>query len=140
MIIGGNSGIGLEIVKQLVQRGDRVHAASRSNDQLQDFSEVSHQTYDVTDTNAELQVPEKLDGFVYCPGTINLKPFHRLKDEEFQGDLDVNFLGAVRTLRMALDPLKQSEHASVVLFSTVAVETGLPFHAAIASAKVQIYV
>lgn len=135
LIIGGNSGVGLEIVKNLVDAGDTVHVASRSDDELQKFPQVSRQAYDVTDSEAELDLPEKLDGFVYCPGTINLKPFHRLSDEEFQDDIEVNYLGAVRAIRSSLDSLKKAEKASIVLFSTVAVQTGLPFHASISGAK-----
>jgi NAD(P)-dependent dehydrogenase (short-subunit alcohol dehydrogenase family) len=72
---------------------------------------------------------------VYCPGTINLKPFGRLTDEDFQNELEVNFLGAVRAIRLAHPALKKSGKASLVLFSTVAVQTGLPFHASISGAK-----
>lgn len=135
LIIGGNSGIGLEIVKQLVDAGDTVHAASRSDSELQKFSQVKCQNYEATDPGAELDLPEKLDGLVYCPGTINLKPFHRFSDEEFQNDIEVNYLGAVRAIRAALDSLKKAEKASIVLFSTVAVQTGLPFHSSISGAK-----
>jgi len=135
LIIGGNSGIGLEIVRDLVKRGDRVIAASRSEGGLADISGVARQAYDVTDRNATLVLPESLDGLVYCPGTIQLKPFQRLTDEDFQNELEVNFLGAVRTIRLALPALKKSGAGSIVLFSTVAVGTGLPYHAGIASAK-----
>ncbi len=135
LIIGGNSGVGLELVKQLVDSGDTVHAASRSDSELQRFPQVSRQAYDVNDRDVELELPEKLDGFVYCPGSINLKPFHRLSDEEFQNDIEVNYLGAVRAIRSSLDSLKRADKASIVLFSTVAVQTGLPFHASISGAK-----
>lgn len=135
LIVGGNSGVGLEIVKLLTGRGDRVLAASRSDSELQKFPQVSRQAYDVSDHEAELDLPGKIDGLVYCPGTINLKPFHRFSDEEFQNDLQINYLGAVRAIRLALDSLKSADKASIVLFSTVAVQTGLPFHASISGAK-----
>ena len=51
--------------------------------------------------------------------------------EEFQ----LNALGAATTIQQALPSLKESDSASVVMFSTVAVQTGLPFHASIAMAK-----
>lgn len=134
-VIGGNSGIGLELVTRLTAEGDHVHAASRSNSELEKIAGVDFQSYDVTRKNAELTVPESLDGFVYCPGTINLKPFHRLSDDDFQSELEVNYLGAVRAIRLAYPALKKSENASIVLFSTVAVQTGLPYHASISGAK-----
>ncbi|NBV39406.1 MAG: SDR family oxidoreductase, partial [Verrucomicrobia bacterium] len=79
--------------------------------------------------------PEKLDGLVYCPGTIQLKPFHRLTPEDFLKDFQINCLGAVAALQSALPALKASGKASVVLFSTVAVVQGMPMHASIATAK-----
>lgn len=92
--------------------------------------------FDATDpASLPAPLPERLDGFVYFPGTINLKPFHRLTDDDFLLDWQVNFLGAVRLLRAALPSLKQSDHAGIILFSTVAVATGMPFHSSIAAAK-----
>jgi NAD(P)-dependent dehydrogenase (short-subunit alcohol dehydrogenase family) len=80
-------------------------------------------------------LPEKIDGLVYCPGTINLRPFRSLKPEDFQHDFDVNVLGAIKTLRAAQRPMKKAEQAGVVLYSTVAVSQGMPFHASVATSK-----
>jgi NAD(P)-dependent dehydrogenase (short-subunit alcohol dehydrogenase family) len=87
------------------------------------------------DFEAMPSLPEVIDGVVYCPGTINLKPFHRISIAEFQKEMDVNFFGAVRVLQACLKGLKKSESPAVVLYSTVAVQTGMGFHAGIASAK-----
>jgi NAD(P)-dependent dehydrogenase (short-subunit alcohol dehydrogenase family) len=72
---------------------------------------------------------------VYCPGTINLKPFHRISIADFKQEMEVNFYGAIRLLQACLKGLKKSNCPSVVLYSTVAVQTGMGFHAGIASAK-----
>jgi NAD(P)-dependent dehydrogenase (short-subunit alcohol dehydrogenase family) len=72
---------------------------------------------------------------VYAPGTINLKPFHRISMDDFKKEMEVNFFGAVRVLQACLKGLKKSSTPSVVLYSTVAVQTGMGFHAGIASAK-----
>lgn len=82
-----------------------------------------------------MQWPEKLDGLVYFPGSISLKPFHRISAEEFTKDLQINLLGAIHVLQSALPALKASGNASVVLFSTIAVAQGMTFHASIAAAK-----
>jgi 3-oxoacyl-[acyl-carrier protein] reductase len=135
LVIGGSAGVGLEIVRELRSRGDVVHAASRTQGGLADFPGVSWQPYDVTDREAVLALPDRLDGIVYCPGTIQLKPFQRLTDDDFLGDFEVNFLGAVRVIRLAHAALKRSGAGSIVLFSTVAAGMGLPYHSGIASAK-----
>jgi len=135
LVIGGNSGVGLELIKTLAGDGDSVTAAARDDREIKSVSGVTFQPFDAADRNASLEIPESLDGLVYCPGTIQLKPFHRLSDEDFDREMQINFFGAINVIRQALPALKRSEAASIVLFSTVAVDTGLPFHAGIASAK-----
>lgn len=133
LIIGGNTGIGKNIVELLNDGENELFLASRSKGDIEG-DKINFQEIDVTE-DFELELPEHLDGLVYCPGTINLKPFHRLKEEDFISDFKVNHLGAVKVIQKALKALKKSENASIVLFSTVAVQTGLTFHSSVASAK-----
>ncbi len=137
LIAGGNSGIGLETVRQLRQQPDtRIVCAVRNPGPLADFDDVETFPFDATDSDPDLSgLPDSLDGFVYFPGTIHLKPFHRFTDDDFLADLQVNFLGAVRLLRASLPALKSADRAGIVFFSTVAVGTGLQFHTSIAAAK-----
>jgi NAD(P)-dependent dehydrogenase (short-subunit alcohol dehydrogenase family) len=122
-IIGGTSGIGRATVAQLQADGYTVYAACRSPEKLADLDIVA-QPFDAA-------APSPL----YFPGSISLKPFHRLTPEDFQRDLQVNLFGAIAALQSALPALKASGNASVVLFSTVAVAQGMPMHASIAAAK-----
>jgi NAD(P)-dependent dehydrogenase (short-subunit alcohol dehydrogenase family) len=85
--------------------------------------------------NAEFPDIEDLSSIIYCPGTINLKPFRSLKEEDFLNDFNVNFMGAVSIIKKYQRNLTKSENASITLFSTVAVSQGMPFHASIAAAK-----
>lgn len=78
---------------------------------------------------------QPIDGLVYFPGTINLKPFHRLSSEDFVHDYQINALGAVCFIQHYLNSLKQSLHPSIVLFSSVAAQQGMLFHTSIAMAK-----
>ena len=91
--------------------------------------------YNLDVLHAQLPEISELDALVYCPGSINLKPFNRLSMEDFQSDYEVNVVGALRVMQHYLLVLKKSEEASVVLFSSIAVQTGMPFHASIAMAK-----
>ena len=137
LIAGGSSGIGLEVVKALQEKGNEVYVGSRTKEQLADLSGVRHLPLDVTEDPLNLEgLPEVLNGMVYCPGTIRLKPFQRLTIDDFLEDLQINFLGAISTIQACLTRLRKSKTgASVVLFSTVAVKTGMPFHASVAGAK-----
>lgn len=133
LVVGGSSGIGLALSKQLITNNHQVWSASRSGKVHDGVQAIS---YDATkDEFPSNTLPEQLDGLAYCPGTINLKPFHRLSDQEFLDDFQLNVLGAIRVIRTVLPLLKNSDQASVVLFSTVAVSQGMSFHASVAASK-----
>ncbi len=135
LIMGGNSGIGLATVRRLLDSGRQVVAATRHSDQLEALG-VPTVPFDAESPALDASaLPERLGGLVYFPGTISLKPFHRLGPDDFRKDLEINLLGAVAAIQAALPALKRAGHASVVLFSTVAVRQGMPFHASVAAAK-----
>lgn len=123
VIIGGSHGIGEAIVKELRETAN-IFTFSRTGN-----FDVLKDTLPLTD------LPDVIDGVVYCPGSINLKPFHLLKMEDFQNDFALNTLGAVKVLQALYPRLRKSEAASVVLFSTVAVQKGMNFHSSVAMAK-----
>jgi 3-oxoacyl-[acyl-carrier protein] reductase len=137
LIVGGSKGIGLEVSKLLLDEGANVFVASRSNDFQNQVFGANYLHYDAREAEGfdATQLPETLHGLVYAPGTISLKPFHRIKKEDFLDDLQVNALGCVDVLQACMERLKKNNAASVVLFSTVAVGIGMPFHASIALAK-----
>ncbi len=136
-IVGGSSGIGLEVVKSLSGDQYEIYVGSRTNKDLPETADIHHFKLDVRAEALELSaLPETLQGLVYCPGTIVLKPFQRLTIDDFVEDFNVNLLGAVKVIQGCLSRLRKSPAgASIILFSTVAVKTGMAFHASVASAK-----
>ena len=74
-------------------------------------------------------------GLVYCPGNINLRSFRSLKMEDFRNDWELNTGGAIRVLQTYYGNLQVATKPSVVLFSTVAVRVGMPYHSSVAAAK-----
>jgi NAD(P)-dependent dehydrogenase (short-subunit alcohol dehydrogenase family) len=137
LIVGGSSGIGLELVKVLSENHHEIYVGSRTADTLTEIPGVHHIPMDVTAETLDLEtLPKTLQGLVYCPGTIVLKPFQRLTIDDFKNDFNINLLGAVKVIQGCIKLLKKSPSgASIVLFSTVAVSTGMPFHASVGSAK-----
>ncbi len=136
LIVGGSKGIGLAITKQLLSENQEVIVLSRSNDTLPDHPNLKHITFDILEDEVDaLELPEELHGLVYCPGSINLKPFRALKPEAFLVDFEINVLGAVKVLRKCQKALSKSGNSSVVLFSTVAVGQGMPYHTSVATSK-----
>ncbi len=133
LLIGGSYGIGFELAKSLSEAGNTVDVFSRTPGEVAGLAGVTHTQFDAL--SDELAVEGPIDGLAYLPGTIDLKPFHRFTDADLLRDLEVNYIGAARAIRSVLPNLKEAGSASIVLFSTVAVQTGMPFHASIAGAK-----
>lgn len=142
LIIGGTRGIGAAISQQLLNQQQQVFIWARSRPDYSSYPSL-HNAVFIANNPAERMpttdgLPDKLDGVVYCPGSINLKPFARTSAEDFMQDFTQNVLGAVRSLQAVAPLLKKSPQASVVLFSSVAAQVGMPFHASIASSKAAI--
>lgn len=134
LIIGASSGIGNAVLHQLVEQGHTVTATWYAK-QPELLHGVSWHQVDVLNEIPDAVIPEHLDGVVYCPGAIQLKPFHRLLYGDFISDYALQVGGAVRVLQKAFPVLKQSVHPSVVLFSTVAVQRGFNFHSLVSASK-----
>lgn len=135
LIIGASSGIGKSLAKMLAAEGNQVYATYNSNEQSSQDN-LHYQQFNVLDEQAELsELPEQLDGFIYCPGSINLMPFGRIKVADFVSDYQLQVGGAIKCLQAILPKLKKSEQASIVLFSTVAVQNGFNFHSQVSSSK-----
>ena len=136
LIIGASSGIGQQLSSDLVADGHSVFATFNKTTVQVDTPGPEFHHLNVLDENINLDyLPESIDGLVYCPGSINLKPFARIKPQSFIDDLNLQVIGAIKVIQAVLPRLKRSEHASIVLFSTVAVQMGFNFHSQVSVSK-----
>lgn len=136
LIIGASSGIGLELAHQLAGSGHRIFGTFHTHPQQDIPPNLTYHSLNVLENEPALDfLPDTLDGLVYCPGSIQLKPFARMTPDEFVSDYQLQVVGCIRILQKALPKLKASPHASVVLFSTVAVQTGLNYHSLVSASK-----
>ncbi|MEJ6623210.1 MAG: 3-oxoacyl-[acyl-carrier protein] reductase [Arcticibacterium sp.] len=132
LLIGGSHGIGLEIIT-LMAPSAQLFVASRTAPE-KSHENITHIPFDVlSDTLDMTLMPEQIDGFVYCPGSINLKPLKMLSNEAFRSDMEINFFAMLPIVQSIMP--RMSLGSSIVYFSTVAVGMGMPFHASIAAAK-----
>ncbi|AWV98587.1 SDR family NAD(P)-dependent oxidoreductase [Arcticibacterium luteifluviistationis] len=135
LVVGGSSGIGLALVEKLSKEGHKVYSTFNTNEKA-NFGNVSYQKLDVLNGVLPIDfLPESLDGFVYCPGSINLKPFSRFSAEDLIEDYKLQVVGATEILKSILPNLKKSKNASVLFFSTIAVQQGFSFHSQISASK-----
>ncbi len=135
LIVGASKGIGNSLARILSDEGNEIIALSRTEGDLAEIGNVSFYEYDATLTDGFPEIEGSIDGVVYCPGSINLRPFNRLTEKDFLDDLSVNLLGAVRVIQKTLPNLRQSDAPSILMFSTVAVQTGMGFHSSVSAAK-----
>ncbi len=118
IIIGGSSGIGKELVNLLEDQGENITATYNRN-AVESRATVNYVKLDVTSDNLDLDsLPEEIHGLAYCPGSINLKPFHRFSEEDFLDDLKLQVLGATKIIKQLLPKLKKSKDASIHLSYT----------------------
>ncbi len=136
LIIGASSGIGKALADNLVNEGHYVFGTFNKTTSVASHRLLDMQALDVLDGEIELiNIPEVLDGIIYCPGSINLKPFARIKPESYKEDFDLQVIGAIKVIQKYLSHLKKSENAAIVLFSTVAVQQGFNFHTQVSVSK-----
>lgn len=138
LIVGGTSGIGFNVAERLYEEDANVIIAARN--QTEEIESYGFQFIQVDLLNDDVKeafkaLPETLHGLVYTPGSITLKPFQALKEDQIQSDLNINVMGAIKAAQGALKSLKKGGDASIVLYSTVATQVGMPYHVSVATAK-----
>lgn len=136
LIIGASSGIGKALALQLADKGHRVFGTFNKTEINPEHTLISYHPLNVLDEMLTLDfLPETLSGIIYCPGSIHLKPFERIKPNDFLNDYNLQVIGAIKIIQTLVTKLKNSENAAIVLFSTLAVQTGLPFHTQVSASK-----
>ena len=134
LIIGASSGIGSELSKKLANGGNQVIGTFNSSDP-KPAANIHFHRLNVLEDDIDLSfVPEVLHGLAYCPGSIDLKPFHRIKATEFVNDFQLQCIGAIKVIQSVL-PMLKAGGGSILMFSTVAVQQGFNFHSQVAASK-----
>lgn len=136
LIIGGSTGIGLAITELLNAANHEVYATYNKTIPNQHLEHVTYAPLNVLDERITLDfLPTELDGIVYCPGAIELKPFARISPSDFTDDFNLQVLGAIKVVQHCLPRLKKGNLPSILFFSTVAVQAGFNFHSQVAVSK-----
>ena len=133
IIAGANSSIARSIIHKINDDQINIFCLSRGDLELNKNNLYQLRINVVEDDLPENFLPETIHGAIYMPGTINLKPFKRFKYQDFQKDWSINVGGATRFFQWVLP--RMSHKSAALMFSSLAVQTGMPFHASVAMAK-----
>ncbi|MAQ47671.1 MAG: oxidoreductase [Flavobacteriales bacterium] len=120
LLIGSNSDISKALIFENSTEFDFIQISS------------SNSAFNILD-NKTFPEQNNVDGLVYFPGTINLKPFTNLKEDDFQRDYEINVLGLINVLQFYHKSFNQN--SSIVTISTIAASFGMPFHTSISMCK-----
>jgi NAD(P)-dependent dehydrogenase (short-subunit alcohol dehydrogenase family) len=135
LVIGASSGIGNAITTQLIKEGHTIYGTYNTHPMEAAQPLITHYL-NVLDESIDFSfLPDTLHGLIYCPGTINLRPFARIQASDFTQDFNLQVGGAIKVIQASLPALKNAGNASIILFSTVAVQLGLNFHSQVAASK-----
>ena len=100
LVVGGSSSIGKALVAILENENHHIFATFNTHHPSGSNQNTAYHHLDVLQAEYDLSfLPEKIDGFVYCPGSINLAPFGRIKPEDFAKDFELQVNGAIRILQ-----------------------------------------
>lgn len=134
LVLGGSSGIGKATAVLLASTGNKVYATFNANAPKDRFTDVSFHQLDVLNEKLDFGfIDQNLDGIVYAPGAINLKPFRALKPHHFIEDYNLQVIGFIKTVQALLP--KFNDGAAIVCYSTVAVGTGFNYHSLVGASK-----
>lgn len=140
LVTGGTKGIGLAIVKEMVELGADVIAVARqkSDDVVFNNSSVEFWAGDVSDADSRTKLIQKieskwgkLDVLVNNVGTNIRKKMVEYTEAEYRKLFEINLFSMVELTRMAFPLLQKSGKASVVSIASVAgsfdVQSGPPY-------------
>jgi len=120
LVTGANRGIGLELCRQLVSRGDRVIAACRntSND-LQGIDVRVEEGVDVTSTDSVSQLVRRLEGqtidmLINNAGILTRETLEQMDLEAVRWQFEVNALGPLRVSHALLPQMGPGAKIGIV--------------------------
>ncbi|WPO92954.1 SDR family NAD(P)-dependent oxidoreductase [Chryseobacterium sp. HR92] len=130
LITGASRGMGLEVVKEVLNRGDKVIAVSRNIQHLPQFVGENNADFialkvDITNDNDVKEAIEKgieyfgaIDVVLNNAGYYLVGSIEEISDEEFRKTVDVNLFGMANVIRHAMPFLRNQRSGHIINISS----------------------
>ena len=96
LVVGASSTIARSLLKEIDKQDVSLYGISRN---ITEGVSGNFMIADATDPNSLPDISCPLNGIIYFPGTLNLKPFTSLNIDDFRKDMEVNFFGVINILK-----------------------------------------
>lgn len=138
LLTGATSGIGLEILKSLLAKENKVYAVARDFSKISNLLELHSDslvpiTFDLKDTeniekifNEINLVDEKLDAIIHCAGIEETIPLTLYSPAKIKNIYEVNVFAGIELLRHFTKKKYSNDGASAVFVSSVMGVLGQP--------------
>jgi NAD(P)-dependent dehydrogenase (short-subunit alcohol dehydrogenase family) len=120
VITGANRGIGLELCRVLVSRGDSVTALCRApSAELQALPVTIHDGFDVTDAAAvagfaRAPTPNSIDLLINNAGILSSQSLENMDFDSMRRQFEVNALGPLRVTHALLQALRNGAKIALI--------------------------
>jgi 3-dehydrosphinganine reductase len=150
VVTGGSGGIGYELVRRLVADGVQVSVLDIDDERLEELATtpatgapaVHLVPVDVRDREAVRTAVDRAetrhgpcDLLVTCAGVGRPGRFVELEDDEFDRELDINYLGTLHAVRAVVPGMVERGWGDIALVSSFAALLGLYGYGAYAPSK-----
>jgi len=131
-VTGASKGLGLALVKQLLEAGQKVAATSRNSNDLTKAVTTTNSNFLPLQTNLadDTSVKEAITKTVAAFGTIDVLinnagygiggSLEELSDTEVRTSFDVNVFGTINTIRHTLPYMRQQRSGHIINISSIA--------------------
>lgn len=144
-ITGTSSGIGRATVKFFLDKGWNVIATMKSLEKETEFKnsdslllaevDVTNSESIITAFNAGIKKFGKIDAIVNNAGYGLLGPLENTTEEQVRAQFDVNVLGTINTIRIALPHFRENKGGKIINIASMLGRITLPFMSIYAASK-----
>ena len=123
VVTGGARGIGLQIVRLLVDHGADVHVFDRDSSQELDGSGATFHAVDIANSgsvNAVVKsLPASVNLLVNNAGITRDRSLQKMSDEEWQSVIDVNLTGTFNMIRAMAPLMREAGSGRIVNITSI---------------------